>query len=354
MDGEERFFLRTHSPSRKDTAKKIIKETLSTEDAGTVTAVSAMKREAPTSSDNNDNNTSGSSSSRKRANSSLDNSDNANSTYAAVRDSNSKKPSSIKRKESSATRMQNLLELTAEQSLQTKFPLGCQVIYNKTQSDSSEDEVVVSIGTVDTVCFDLSSTTIDPLYEIKEFKFSSEDGGESQDGGDNVFFGQDSLAYAPNCPIYYTETKHGEVAAADGEGAKKGVVLSHQWTWTDDGDDAAERLTYTLQLNHVDSGKFIMKCNVSPEHVSLRAVSAAIAITTTEETTEAVGTKRMAPSKEETAPTKTKAKSEKKKKKDDTSKSDDDDGATKPAAKDDGKGGAAAAAARCFKEEESS
>ena len=260
-DGEERFFLRTHSPSKRKDKTKKMKETLSTDDdAGTATTAASamMKREAPTNSDNDDNNTSSGSSSRKRAKSSK------------------QPPPSIKRKQSSAKgRMKKLMELTAkQQSLQTNFPLGCQVIYNKTQSDSDEDEVVVSTGTVDTVYFDLSSTTIDPLYEIKEVKSSLEDYEQerSQERDDKVLFAQDSLAYALNCPIYYTETKHGEAAAADEEGRKEGVVLSHQWTWTDGDDHTTERLTYTLQLKHAeDSEKYIMKCNVSPEHVLLRS-----------------------------------------------------------------------------------
>ena len=64
----------------------------------------------------------------------------------------------------------NLMKLTAEQSLQTKFPQGCQVIYSYTKESEESDETRVRIGTVNSVFIDMMPSSRQLAYEINPIK----------------------------------------------------------------------------------------------------------------------------------------------------------------------------------------
>ncbi|KAK1742988.1 hypothetical protein QTG54_006585 [Skeletonema marinoi] len=153
----------------------------------------------------------------------------------------------------------NLMKLTAEQSLQTKFPQGCQVIYSYTKESEESEETRVRIGTVNSVFIDMMSSSRQLAYEINPIKSDT-----------MIFIDEHLLAYAPQCPIFYFKTpREASALVRDEDQASEGIVLVSQWSNINQNEGGT--LSYTILLQHSATDEHTMKTNVSSENVSYRS-----------------------------------------------------------------------------------
>eukprot|EP00984_Skeletonema_dohrnii_P022689 scaffold11788_cov91-Skeletonema_dohrnii-CCMP3373.AAC.1 len=152
----------------------------------------------------------------------------------------------------------NLMKLTAEQSLQTKYPQGCQVIYSYTKESEESEETRVRIGTVHSVYIDMMSSSRQLAYEINPIKSDT-----------MVFIDEHLLAFAPQCPIFYYKTPREAALVRDEDQASEGIVLVSQWSNINQNEDGT--LSYMILLQHSATDEHTMKTNVSSENVSYRS-----------------------------------------------------------------------------------
>lgn len=153
----------------------------------------------------------------------------------------------------------NLMKLTAGQSLQTRYPKGCQVIYSYETDSNDSDETRVRIGKIQDVYIDMKSSSRQLAYEINPNMSDT-----------LVLIEEHLLAFAPQCPILFHKTPRELSALAREEvQALEGIVLATQWINTNPfGSDL--KLSYTILLQHSTTDEHILKTNVSGENISYR------------------------------------------------------------------------------------
>lgn len=151
----------------------------------------------------------------------------------------------------------NLMKLTADQSMHTRFPEGCPVIYSYTKESDDSEEARVRIGTVHAVYIDMSSSR-KLVYEINPIKSDT-----------MVFIGEHLLAYTPQCPIFFHKTpREASALPTDEDQASEGIILANQWSDTNQHDGV--KLSYTILLQHGTTDENIWKSNVCPDNISYR------------------------------------------------------------------------------------